>query len=209
MDGSSRSVIVSTELGWPNGLTLDYSTQTLYWADAQLDKLERSNVDGSMRTRLITPTNVVLHPFGITFYRSRLYWSDWEANAIFTAPASSTLMDTTSFFGGLRFDPMQLHVVDERRQPFGIELCLSHNLSDISYNICSMYTKTVLLLQILYTHSGAVSNPCAVNNGGCSHLCLLSSTSARRYTCACNAGMVLGSDGRTCDGKCAKITLPV
>ena len=122
MDGSSRSVIVSTELGWPNGLTLDYSTQTLYW-----DKLEKSNVDGSMRTRLISPTNVVLHPFGITFYSNRLYWSDWEANAIFTAPASSTLMDTTVFFSsqrfyGLPFHPMQLHIVDEERQPFGIKL---------------------------------------------------------------------------------------
>ena len=161
MDGSSRSVIVNTELGWPNGLTLDYSTQTLYWADAQLDKLEKSNVDGSMRTRLITPTNVVLHPFGITFYRNSLYWSDWEANAIFTAPASSTLMDTTSFYGGLRFDPMQLHIVDERRQPFGIELCVCHTTSQISPIIfapCTQknfyyYSKFYILFLVQYpTH---------------------------------------------------------
>ena len=53
-----------------------------------------------------------------------------------------------------------------------------------------------------YTFSlfGTVSNPCELNNGGCSHLCLLSSTSDSRYSCACNDNVVLSSDGRTCIG---------
>lgn len=49
MDGSSRSVIVSTDIYWPNGLTLDYEEQKLYWADAKLNFIHKSNLDGSHR----------------------------------------------------------------------------------------------------------------------------------------------------------------
>ena len=41
------------------------------------------------------------------------------------------------------------------------------------------------------------STPCAINNGGCSHLCLMSPRPAG-YTCACPTGVRLRDDGRTC-----------
>ena len=44
----------------------------------------------------------------------------------------------------------------------------------------------------------SVTNPCASNNGECSHLCLLSSSASRGYTCVCPDEMVLGVDGLTC-----------
>ena len=47
-----------------------------------------------------------------------------------------------------------------------------------------------------------VTNPCDVNNGDCSHLCLLSSTSAKGFTCVCPDNMLLGVDGLSCaEGK--------
>ena len=49
MDGTSREVLHNTNLVWPTALTLDYDTQTLYWLDASLDKLETSHVNGSNR----------------------------------------------------------------------------------------------------------------------------------------------------------------
>ena len=47
------------------------------------------------------------------------------------------------------------------------------------------------------------TNPCASNNGGCSHLCLLSNTSAG-HTCACpdGNGYQLAANGRDCIGLC-------
>ena len=123
MDGSARSVVIDTDLDWPNGLTLDYASQILYWVDTRLDKIEKSNVDGSMRTLLTTPNNVIQHvvqqPFGITFFKNRLYWSDWATNSIFTAPVADAELNTTVFFGGLRSDPLRLHIVDECTQPVG------------------------------------------------------------------------------------------
>ena len=41
-------------------------------------------------------------------------------------------------------------------------------------------------------------NPCANNNGGCTHLCLLSSTHPNGYTCACHNGTMLQSNRRDC-----------
>lgn len=49
MDGSSRSVIVDTKITWPNGLTLDYVTERIYWADAREDCIEFASLDGSNR----------------------------------------------------------------------------------------------------------------------------------------------------------------
>ena len=45
-----------------------------------------------------------------------------------------------------------------------------------------------------------VKNPCAFNNGECSHLCLITSEGNR--SCACPTGIVLSDDNKTCqDGK--------
>lgn len=49
MDGSGRSVIVDTKITWPNGLTLDYVTERIYWADAREDYIEFASLDGSNR----------------------------------------------------------------------------------------------------------------------------------------------------------------
>lgn len=49
MDGSGRSIIVDTKITWPNGLTVDYVTERIYWADAREDYIEFASLDGSNR----------------------------------------------------------------------------------------------------------------------------------------------------------------
>ncbi len=44
-----------------------------------------------------------------------------------------------------------------------------------------------------------VNNPCAVNNGGCSELCLLSSQSSLGYNCSCRQGYILDESGVNCE----------
>lgn len=45
------------------------------------------------------------------------------------------------------------------------------------------------------------TNPCKVNNGGCSHLCLLSIVGQRTHKCRCPNGMNMSSDGVSCTGQ--------
>lgn len=40
MDGTNKSVIISTKIEWPNGITIDYTNDLLYWADAHLGYIE-------------------------------------------------------------------------------------------------------------------------------------------------------------------------
>ncbi len=116
MDGQSRSVLHDTGLVWPNGLTIDYQTQRLFWVDANLNIIESSNVDGSDRT--VVTTQLIIHPFDITFHQDRLYWSDWAFKAVLTThtgePDNVTLLVTS-----LPVEPMGISVIASSRQPKG------------------------------------------------------------------------------------------
>lgn len=59
MDASERTVIISTNLTWPNGLAIDYQTQRLYWADASVKTIEFGNFDGSGRQVNIQCDNMI------------------------------------------------------------------------------------------------------------------------------------------------------
>lgn len=74
MDGRNLSIIHSTDLVEPIGLTIDYVQQLLFWIDAVRDRIESSSTDGSNR-RVISDEGI-FHPFDITLYRDDLYFTD-------------------------------------------------------------------------------------------------------------------------------------
>ena len=49
MDGKNIKDIVTTNIHWPNGLTIDYDTDTLYFADAYKGRIDQCNLDGKER----------------------------------------------------------------------------------------------------------------------------------------------------------------
>ena len=122
MDGTSRSVIHFSSLVWPNGIAIDSVEERLYWADARLDKIEYSNLDGSNRRTLIDrhtylPTtgfskktnSEVQHPFGLDLYKDKVCWTDWSIKSVICANKySGGEVDFVAFDLG---KPMGLHVV--------------------------------------------------------------------------------------------------
>ena len=174
MDGISTNVLHSTGLQYPHGITLDYDSQTLYWIDAGMDRIEMSNVDGSSRT-VLTNVNVIVIPYGITFFDGRLYWTDTSRDQILSASVSSP--DSVSVLLSVS-NPYRLKVVSQNGQ--------KQSMLKIS---CSLL---ILLL------SSIAFNPCLLNNGNCSHLCLLSAISASGYTCACPTGLMPDNNGKDC-----------
>lgn len=109
MDGSHRKVIVHKNLGWPNGLAVDYAEKKLYWGDAKTDRIEMSDLDGSNRKVLLS--DALPHIFGFSLLglqislvvratavlegfrplRSNfsdlvagdyIYWTDWQGRKI-------------------------------------------------------------------------------------------------------------------------------
>ena len=83
MDGKERITLHSQHLAWPNALTMDYATHTLYWADAKLLSLESSSIDGSNRRPILTKD--LKHPFAMTMFEDQLYWTDWQTNSIYSS----------------------------------------------------------------------------------------------------------------------------
>ena len=81
MDGKERTVLHSQHLAWPNGLTIDYTTHTLYWVDAKVLTIESSFIDGSNRRPIRTVG--LRHPFALTMFENSLYWSDWQRKSIY------------------------------------------------------------------------------------------------------------------------------
>lgn len=113
LDGTSRTVLHSTGLISPHGLTIDYDTQTLYWTDYSLDNLESSHVNGTGR-RVLTKVNVAC-PYSITFFDNKLYWGDTCYRVIYSTHINSPLSVTTLSSTGN--NPYRIRVISEKRQP--------------------------------------------------------------------------------------------
>ena len=116
MDGTRRTVIHSTGLVWPNGLTLDYTTQTLYWVDASIDRIESSNVNGLNR-RVLTTAGIE-HPYGIDFFQGTIFWTDGTRGAILSADVTQP-NNSRITVSNVRGVAMVIKVVSLERQQQG------------------------------------------------------------------------------------------
>lgn len=52
MDGTGRKEVIRENILWPNGITIDYPTDTIYWVDAKKKTLESANLDGLERRKV-------------------------------------------------------------------------------------------------------------------------------------------------------------
>ncbi|KAL1429232.1 hypothetical protein MTO96_016561 [Rhipicephalus appendiculatus] len=80
MDGTNIQQLVSTDLGWPNGLTLDHTTNRLYWCDAKLSRLEYLEL--ATLKRDVVMNEDVFHPFALAVFEDTVYWSDWASYSL-------------------------------------------------------------------------------------------------------------------------------
>ena len=115
MDGNNHTVLHNTNLHTPYALTIDYDTQTLYWADFALNRLESSSIDGSNRTLL---NSNLRDPYAMTFFDGMLYWTDWSYNGIYSTLTASPSNITSGLF--LNADPFGIQVYDEVVQFEGV-----------------------------------------------------------------------------------------
>ena len=125
MDGTSRTVLHDTDLVRPNGITLDYEAQVVYWIDAFNDVLEFSNVDGT--NRKVLQTEALGQPFGLTLYDKLLYWTDWSELAILST--RKAVGDTVGrIVANLTYPPMSIQVVSPDRQRSGTSMYKWNNV---------------------------------------------------------------------------------
>ena len=92
MDGANRKVLVNDNIIWPNGITVDPVRDYLYWADAKLHKIFSVNVLNKMVKQILFDAVNLYHPYSITVFEDRVYWTDRKDN-------STNIMRANKFTG--------------------------------------------------------------------------------------------------------------
>ncbi|KAM9514247.1 low-density lipoprotein receptor-like, partial [Guaruba guarouba] len=115
LDGSDAAPLVTEDVEWPNGITLDLPSRRLFWVDARLHALSSVDVDGGRRRTVLMDAAVLVQPFAIAVFEEQLYWSDSRLGAVFglglrSAPAPQRLLQE-------RFPVQGLVLVHPLRQP--------------------------------------------------------------------------------------------
>ncbi|XP_029996082.1 low density lipoprotein receptor a [Sphaeramia orbicularis] len=85
LNGADRNTLVTDNIEWPNGITLDLLNQRLYWVDSKLHTLSSIDVQGGGRRTLIIDEHHLAHPLGLTVFEERVFWTDVSNNAILSA----------------------------------------------------------------------------------------------------------------------------
>ena len=144
MDGSNRQVIIQQNIQWPNGLTLDYNNQKLFWTDARLRYIAMSNYDGSNREKIFrSPDQCALgHLFGITLYENRLFWTDWSSKGIHSTDRDNTTgkLQCKKVWQSTGLQLFDVRVFDPTTQlPRPGELLEVFNKTGLSFTVSSTY----------------------------------------------------------------------
>lgn len=83
MDGSSHKPLI-TDLRKPNGLTVDWNSDRLYWTNGKFEgsdgSIESCRLDGSDRKLFVT--NVAMNPYYIAIFQDILFCSDLMLQSI-------------------------------------------------------------------------------------------------------------------------------
>ena len=81
LHGKNRKAIITKDIWWPNGLTIDFTLNRIYWIDAKLKRIETCDFNGHHRI-LVRKLSFFSHPFAISVFEELIYWSDWTSGGI-------------------------------------------------------------------------------------------------------------------------------
>ena len=82
LDGSDRTVLISTDISSPTDLFVDHRTGFVYWSDNIKDRIERCNFDGT--ARITIKSTGLPNPVSIYTDATRLFFTDSRLQGIFS-----------------------------------------------------------------------------------------------------------------------------
>ncbi|XP_077995136.1 low-density lipoprotein receptor-related protein 6-like [Glandiceps talaboti] len=200
LDGTSRKVLFWNDLDQPRAIALDPPSGLMYWTDwGETPKIERAGMNGEGRINIVNDN--IYWPNGLTidYQTKRIYWADAKLNFIHHSNFDGS--DRQSVLEGSLPHPFALTLYRDTLfwtdwQTRSIHSChkiTGENKKNIHESIYS--PMDIHVYSPLRQPSGP--SPCGQDNGGCSHLCLMSPNKPR-FTCACPTGVRLLADMKTC-----------
>ncbi|KAG5839924.1 hypothetical protein ANANG_G00210400 [Anguilla anguilla] len=198
-DGSMRTVLIWENLDRPRDIVVDPIGGYMYWTDwGASPKIERAGMDASNRLVIISSNLTWPNGLAVDYETERLYWTD----------AGMKTIEHAHFDGSER----KVLIGSQLPHPFGLTLhedkiywtdWQSKNIQSADKNTglgrstLAQNLENLMDIHMFHRQRSPVRTPCAVNNGGCSHLCLLAPL-PKASSCACPTGVNLQVDGKTC-----------
>jgi hypothetical protein len=216
-DGSNRTNLITTDLFAPTAIALDPNESFLFVADSgnprnkrQAAKIERLFMDGSMRHVIVK--DKLLEPIGmaVDVVKKRLFWIDRKYDHLETCdyyglrrfiiasgsqnlPHSLSLdiMESTVYYA----DTTKMAILKLTRHTVTTDANVTYH-----YKLANNYKPNFVRVYHETKQLTVRPNPCAQNNSGCEHFCLLShgADSASTFRCKCRVGYQLRRDLKTC-----------
>ncbi|XP_054265258.1 sortilin-related receptor-like isoform X2 [Macrosteles quadrilineatus] len=86
LDGSDiKKLFTKPTVEWPNGITVDYIAERIYFVDAREDFIGSADLDGKHFRKIIHNKEQVAHPFAVAVFKDLMYWDDWKQNGLYSA----------------------------------------------------------------------------------------------------------------------------
>lgn len=189
LDGSQRRVIVDTDLVNPRAIITDPPNGNLYWTDwnREAPKIETSYMDGSNR-RVLVKDDLSL-PNGLTYdtQSSLLCWADAGTHKMECMhPARGdrrNIVEGIQYPFGITSYGKNIYYTDWRRDAV---VAVDRNARKESDQFQPQKRTKPYGIATALAQCPSGQNYCAVNNGGCTHLCL-ATPSGRSCKCPDNA----------------------
>ncbi|XP_033629026.1 low-density lipoprotein receptor-related protein 2-like [Asterias rubens] len=123
MDGTDKMELHDERVGWPNGLTIDYAAQHVYWVDAHLDYISYSDMDFNHIHRLLhdDEQHTIAHPFAITVFGDYIYFTDWNLKGVYKAH---------------KYNGQEVEIRATVHRPFGIQVVHPLRQDPTLSNVC-------------------------------------------------------------------------
>ncbi|KAG5855571.1 hypothetical protein ANANG_G00050470 [Anguilla anguilla] len=189
LDGTKRRVLFDTDLVNPRPIIVDPVKGHLYWADWNRDapKIETSHMDGTNRKTLVRDSLGL--PNGLTYdpHTSLLCWADAGTRKVECMSPSQNnrrkVVEGIRYPFGIASFGRNLYYTDWRRDAV---VAVDRTLGRETDEYLPVKRSRLYGITTAYSQCPSGQNYCAVNNGGCTHLCL-ATPSGRTCLCPDNA----------------------
>lgn len=127
LDGTNRTILVSSGIITPRGLALDWHTGYVYWVDDSLDMIARVSPHGG-ETEIVRYGSRYPTPYGITVFENSIIWVDRNLKKVFQASKEPGRTEQPAVIRDNINMLRDVTIFDQRSQPTSVQ--------ELNYNPC-------------------------------------------------------------------------